>query len=198
MPSTRTSSATLAPTRNARPTVWRMRTNGNAQSEGDSRSCVLRAEVSIQVKKGSIAPAASYAIAAGLRHEELPEEFWAELQTSGRTLCPGRTCSRAAKSAPPRQRPLSPQPVRARCRRLPVLEHEACRLGCTKTANFTRTGGTRRLESGLLNQPDPYFRIPKRHRKGPSESTPSRDFGHDCALTAASLGPAPRGGGHVR
>src|SRR6185436_14502999 len=53
-PSALRSMATLAPTRKARPMVWRMRTNGNAQIVVDSRSQTLGADVSIERKNGSM------------------------------------------------------------------------------------------------------------------------------------------------
>src|SRR5687768_1512750 len=53
-PSARMSMATLAPTRNASPTVCRMRTNGNAQSVVASRIQTLTDEPSIQRKNGSM------------------------------------------------------------------------------------------------------------------------------------------------
>src|SRR5678816_4429405 len=53
-PRTRTSQATFEPTKKARPTVCRIRTKGNTQSDGESRSQVLNGVASIQVNSGSI------------------------------------------------------------------------------------------------------------------------------------------------
>src|SRR5678816_109489 len=53
-PSARTLHATFEPTKNARPTVCRIRTKGNTHSEGDSRSHVLNVVASSQAKNCSI------------------------------------------------------------------------------------------------------------------------------------------------
>src|SRR5687767_1731653 len=53
-PSARISMATLAPTRNASPTVWRMSTVGKAQNVVASRSHTLSGKPSIQRKNGSM------------------------------------------------------------------------------------------------------------------------------------------------
>src|SRR5688500_19782 len=46
--------AMFAPTRKARPTVWRIRTNGNAQSDGSSRIQIPSGHASIQRKNESM------------------------------------------------------------------------------------------------------------------------------------------------
>jgi hypothetical protein len=144
--------ATFAPTRNASPHVWRISTNGNAQTEGSSRSQILSAVDSIQVKRGSTGAAYCAPARGGSRTQK-----WRDLDTRPRQPTEDeRVGVRLLNSGSAPHLNLSERG----CRRLPDREHEPYPIRHEPIARiFKESCLEGSYKSGLLNPRDPDFRI---------------------------------------
>src|SRR5688572_8634386 len=176
----RTSMATLAPTRNARPTVWRIRTKGKTQSDGDSRSQVLNAVDSIQANTGSIAAD----VTPGL----LPECPGAP--TPKKKAEPERQTPPIHRHAPPSpacQSPASAVTVRSARRVPPRATHKPRLLQGFSCTRIHESGGLNAVDpekcigirdqgSGIRDQgsqiPDPRLDAPAAKHKDPTQGDP--------------------------